>query len=60
MIFVSHAWQNGKPDPRVLQFVDFLRKNGYQPTTKQFMQIGVPFTLIAVISAYIFIWLIWA
>lgn len=30
MIFVSHAWQNGKPDPRVLQFVDFLRKNGYQ------------------------------
>lgn len=37
-----------------------LRKNGYQPTTKQFMQIGVPFTLIAVISAYIFIWLIWA
>ena len=37
-----------------------LRKNGYQPTTKQFMQIGVPFTLIAVISAYIFIWLVWA
>ncbi len=37
-----------------------LRKNGYQPTTKQFMQIGVPFTLIAVISAYVFIWLIWA
>ena len=30
MIFVSHAWQNGKPDQRVLQFVDFLRKNGYQ------------------------------
>ena len=37
-----------------------LRKNGFHPTTKQFMQIGVPFTLIAVISAYIFIWLIWA
>ena len=37
-----------------------LRKNGYQPTTKQFMQIGVPFTLIAVISAYVFIWLVWA
>lgn len=30
MIFISHAWKNGKPDPRVLQFVDFLRKNGYQ------------------------------
>ena len=37
-----------------------LRKNGYQPTTKQFMQIGVPFTLVAVISAYVFIWLVWA
>ena len=37
-----------------------LRKNGYQPTTQQFMQIGVPFTLIAVISAYVFIWLVWA
>ena len=37
-----------------------LRKNGYQPTTKQFMQIGVPFTLVAVISSYIFIWLVWA
>lgn len=29
MIFVSHAWKNGRPDIRVLQFVDFLRTNGY-------------------------------
>jgi hypothetical protein len=29
MIFISHAWNNGQPDPKVLQFVDFLRKNGY-------------------------------
>lgn len=30
MIFVSHAWENGKPNSRVLQFVNFLRENGYQ------------------------------
>lgn len=30
MIFISHAWNNGKPDERVLQFVDFLRKHGYE------------------------------
>lgn len=29
MIFISHAWNNGQPDDRVLQLVDFLRKNGY-------------------------------
>ena len=37
-----------------------LRKAGYNPSTKDFMKIGVPFTLAAVISSYIFIWLIWA
>ena len=37
-----------------------LRKAGYNPTTTDFMKIGVPFTLAAVISSYIFIWLIWA
>jgi hypothetical protein len=30
MIFVSHAWKNGKPDDKVLQFVEFLRVNGYE------------------------------
>lgn len=30
MIFISHAWQDGKPNSRVLQFVNFLRENGYQ------------------------------
>jgi len=37
-----------------------LRKAGYNPTTADFMKIGVPFTFAAVISSYIFIWLIWA
>jgi len=30
MIFISHAWINGKPDKRILQFVNFLRENGYE------------------------------
>lgn len=37
-----------------------LRKEGYQPSTKEFMSIGVPFTLAAVITGYVLIWLIWA
>lgn len=30
MIFISHAWTNDAPDHRVLQFVNFLRENGYE------------------------------
>ncbi|MCB5287964.1 MAG: toll/interleukin-1 receptor domain-containing protein [Candidatus Cloacimonetes bacterium] len=30
MIFVSHAWLNGKPDQRIIEFVNFLRDNGYE------------------------------
>jgi Na+/H+ antiporter NhaD/arsenite permease-like protein len=37
-----------------------LRKAGYNPTTADFIKIGVPFTLAAVVSSYIFVWLIWA
>jgi Na+/H+ antiporter NhaD/arsenite permease-like protein len=37
-----------------------LRKAGYQPSTKDFMRIGVPFTLSAIVCAYVFIWIIWA
>ena len=37
-----------------------LRKEGYEVTPRQFMKISVPFTLAAVISGYILIWLIWA
>jgi len=37
-----------------------LRKAGYEPSTADFMKIGVPFTLAAVLSSYIFVWLIWA
>lgn len=37
-----------------------LRKAGYHPTTKDFIKIGIPFTLAAVIASYIMIWIIWS
>ncbi len=37
-----------------------LRKDGYDVSSWEFMKIGIPFTLAAVISAYIMIWVIWA
>jgi len=37
-----------------------LRKEGYEVTPRQFMRISVPFTLAAVISGYLLVWLIWA
>ena len=37
-----------------------LRKEGYEVKPKQFMKISVPFTLAAVTSGYLLVWLIWA
>lgn len=37
-----------------------LRKEGYELSAKEFMSIGVPFTLCAVVTGYILIWLIYA
>lgn len=37
--------------------IGLLRKKGYEVKTKDFMRIGVPFTLTAVISGYLSIWL---
>ena len=39
--------------------VGMLNKEGYQTSFKDFMCIGVPFTLAAVTTAYIFLWLVW-
>ncbi len=36
-----------------------LRREGYEVTTPQFLRIGVPFTLAAVVTGYILIWLIY-
>ena len=39
--------------------VGMLRKEGYETSFKDFTRIGIPFTLAAVISAYIFLWVFW-
>jgi len=39
--------------------IGILRKEGYTVTTKDFMSIGVPFTMAAVITGYVLIWLIY-
>ena len=39
--------------------IGILRKNGETVTTADFLRIGVPFTLSAVICGYAFIWLFW-
>ena len=37
-----------------------LRKEGYEVKFKDFVKIGLPFTLVAVTTAYLFVWLIWS
>jgi len=37
--------------------IGILRKNGYEVKNGDFFKIGIPFTMAAVIPAYIYIWL---
>ncbi len=39
--------------------IGILRKNGETVKTKDFLKIGVPFTLSAVLVGYAFVWLVW-
>ena len=39
--------------------VGLLKKEGYEVSFPEFMKIGVPFTLTAVMSGYLFIWFFW-
>ncbi|WP_294562301.1 SLC13 family permease [uncultured Traorella sp.] len=39
--------------------IGILRKNGESVSTRDFLRIGVPFTLAAVLAGYIYIWLVW-
>ncbi|OQC00706.1 MAG: Citrate transporter [Firmicutes bacterium ADurb.Bin099] len=39
--------------------IGILRKAGYEVKTKDFVRIGIPFTLAAVIPAYIYLWLLY-
>ena len=36
-----------------------LRKAGYEVSTKQFMRVGVPFTLAVVMTGYILAWVLY-
>lgn len=40
--------------------IGILRKAGYEVKTSDFLKIGIPFSLVAVLSGYLLIWLIWA
>jgi len=39
--------------------IGILRKEGYTVKNKDFFKIGLPFTMAAVLTGYIYIWLIW-
>lgn len=39
--------------------IGILKKEGYKVTAKDFLKIGIPFTLTAVISGYLLIWFVW-
>ncbi len=39
--------------------IGILRKEGYEVSAKQFMKLGVPFTLAAVSVGYLLIWFLW-
>ena len=39
--------------------VGLLKKEGYEVSFPQFMKIGLPFTLAAVMAGYLYIWIVW-
>ena len=40
--------------------IGILRREGHEVRTADFMRIGLPFTLIAVLAGYLFCWFVWA
>ena len=40
--------------------IGILQKNGYNVSTKDFLRIGIPFTLVAALGGAAFTWLIWS
>jgi len=39
--------------------IGILQKDGYEVSTRDFMRIGIPFTLVAVMVGYVTLWVIW-
>ena len=46
--------------PPPIAAVGLLRKAGHEVAFRDFMRIGVPFTLTAVLVGYLYIWFVWA
>lgn len=40
--------------------IGILRREGYEVSAKQFMKLGIPFTLAAILTGYLLIWVLWA
>ena len=38
----------------------YLEKEGYEVKATDFLKIGVPFTLLAVLTGYLYCWFVWA
>ena len=41
-------------------FIDNVAKEGYSVSFAEFMRIGIPYTLVAVMTGYLYFWFIWA
>lgn len=39
--------------------IGILQRNGYEVKNRDFFKIGIPFTLVAVLSGYLFCWFVW-
>ncbi|MEE0204453.1 MAG: arsenic transporter, partial [Oscillospiraceae bacterium] len=39
--------------------IGILRKNGYEVKSSDFFKIGIPFTIVAVTTGYLFTWFVW-
>ncbi len=40
--------------------IGILQKEGYEVKTREFLRIGIPFTLVAAVSGAFFIWVVWS
>ena len=56
--FIHIAGTNGKGSTAAMT-ASILRKAGYEVSAKQFMRIGVPFTLTAVCTGYLLAWFLY-
>ncbi len=39
--------------------IGIIRKNGHEVKNEDFLRIGVPFTLVAVLTGYVYLWIVW-